>query len=30
MYIYGDVVAEWIVRGTLNALVVGLNLSAAS
>ena len=26
----GDVVAEWIVHWTLNAQVVGLNLSAAS
>ena len=25
-----DVVAEWIVHGTLNMQVVGLNLSAAS
>ena len=28
--IYVDVVAEWIVHGTLNMQVVGLSLSAAS
>ena len=26
----GDVVAKWIVHGTLNMQIVGLNLSAAS
>ena len=26
----GDMVAKWIVHGTLNALVMGLNLSASS